>query len=374
VTLTDTVRVNAVGFAPRRIGLAGLPAWLSVSPTVASTPASFEFTFHGASAPRDTNALVTVRDLDDSLGREDLYVTVRTVRPELLALPASVNFDLSSRTADSAAVVISNRKPGPLDWTSSNPTLPWTARRAGLDTVWVAFSQGQLASSVWTDTLWITDTLAVNSPLAVPLSADNGVIPPAPPYLVVTPPYVAWRSRSGQATRDSATVVIKASYDTAMAFRISNYPSWLYVSDTAGFVPRSLTLRAGYDTIPFGVYEDTVWIEAPAASNSPYALPIIFTADVVSATPGETPSPAAPEHLGVRPNPFNSNVLIEWSGGTGVTARLEIFDLLGRRVLTKDVTGGRFNWVPERGAASGVYLMKLTQGNQVRTRQLLFLK
>lgn len=67
----------------------------------------------------------------------------------------------------------------------------------------------------------------------------------------------------------------KARMLRVLVFWLTGYPSWLYVSDTTGWTPRAISLRADYDLIPFGVDEDAVWIEAPEASDSPYALPIL---------------------------------------------------------------------------------------------------
>ena len=106
-------------------------------------------------------------------------------------------------------------------------------------------------------------------------------------------------------------------------------------------VPRTLFLRAAYDSIPFGVYRDTVLIEAPDASNSPYALPIVFSADVSSGVGSQlwqTPAESFP----VKPNPFNASVLIEWTRPDQRNVSLTIFDVLGRKIHTEERTDGRF--------------------------------
>ncbi len=369
-TLADTVRVQAVGFVQRRIAFAGAPSWLSITPPAATTPAEFEFSMQGSGVSRDTTVAVYAIDLDDTSAREPVLVTVRVVRPELLATPPTVALDISNGSGDSDFVVISNRKPGALDWWHQSLPSPWWVRRAG-DSVWVGHP-GSLAASVIEDTLWIVDTLAVNSPLAVPVSADDGKVPPAPPYLVVIPSLVAWRSTAGNATSDSVAVLITASYDTTLAVRLIDYPPWLYVSETSGLTPWTITLRAAYDSIPLGVYQDTVWIEAPEASNSPYALPIVFTADVISGLgePGyEAPSPV----LLARPNPFNASVLMQWQGMAGGT-EIEILDVLGRLVDRRHVTGGTYRWTPAPGQGSGLYFIRLRGLGRTLSTRLLYLK
>lgn len=369
-TLVDTVNVQAVGFVQRRIAFGDRPAWLDIEPSAALTPAQFTFTMQGANIEADTSVAVYAIDLDDTSAREPVLVTARVVRPELLARPPSLLLDVSAGAGDSAAVVISNRQPGPLDWWHLPPLSPWWARRTG-DTVWVGYP-GTLAASIIEDTLWVTDTLAINSPLAVPLAVEDGHVPPTPPYLVVIPSLVTWRSTSGSATTDSAKVLITTSYDTSISLRLTDYPSWLYVSDTAGWTPQAVSFRAAYDSIPYGVYQDTVWIEAPDASNNPYALPILFTADVTSSVTEAAASVPA-TNLVARPNPFNASVLIEWAG-TPPAGTVEVFDVLGRSVLKQAASSDRFIWNPARGQGSGVYFLTWKSGGRTLSIRLLYLK
>ena len=102
--------------------------------------------------------------------------------------------------------------------------------------------------------MWVLDSRAMISPLTVPLSADNDKIPPAQPYVIVAQPIVIWSAPLGKTAGDSASVIVSASYDSASTFEIIDYPAWLYIDTTMGVVPRTLFLRAAYDSIPFGVY------------------------------------------------------------------------------------------------------------------------
>ena len=95
---------------------------------------------------------------------------------------------------------------------------------------------------------------------------------------------------------------------------------------------------------------------------------------------------ARPEALDLAPaypNPFNSQVQLELSLGRGGGARLEVFDVLGRRVRT--VAGGflgagrhRFSWDglddDGRPAASGVYRVRLLHGGRSLVRSVTLVK
>jgi len=78
------------------------------------------------------------------------------------------------------------------------------------------------------------------------------------------------------------------------------------------------------------------------------------------------------------PNPFNPSTRIPFNLPEGGKIRLEIFDLAGRSVetlLNGMATAGEHsvNWQPTE-IASGVYLVRLTQGTQTSSRKLMFLK
>ncbi len=83
------------------------------------------------------------------------------------------------------------------------------------------------------------------------------------------------------------------------------------------------------------------------------------------------------------PNPFNPNTSIEFYLAERSYVRLEVFDLLGRRVRTliKGVAAaGRhqiaWDGKTDRGgqASSGVYLYRMTAGRYSESRKMILLK
>jgi len=78
------------------------------------------------------------------------------------------------------------------------------------------------------------------------------------------------------------------------------------------------------------------------------------------------------------PNPFSSQTVIEYSIGRTGHVSLEVFDLLGRNVaflVDENLTAGiyRASWNPDN-LPGGMYITRLTSGNEVRTGKVLFLK
>lgn len=78
------------------------------------------------------------------------------------------------------------------------------------------------------------------------------------------------------------------------------------------------------------------------------------------------------------PNPFNPSTKIEYSVPAAGQVSLEVFDMLGRRVMTLvdgQVPAGSHSVVFQAGElASGLYLYRLRAGNKVTTRTMMLIK
>ena len=75
--------------------------------------------------------------------------------------------------------------------------------------------------------------------------------------------------------------------------------------------------------------------------------------------------------LNIYPNPFNSTCRIEAPNGSTV----EIFDLLGNVVIEKKtVSNDTFLWHPDQTISCGVFLVKITKGNDTQTKKIIYLK
>lgn len=80
----------------------------------------------------------------------------------------------------------------------------------------------------------------------------------------------------------------------------------------------------------------------------------------------------------VYPNPFNLETTIEYQLSTAGRVRLELFDILGRKVVTlvdeKKGAGKHFLIWDASGQTSGIYFCRLTAGNYSETMRMTFLK
>lgn len=83
-----------------------------------------------------------------------------------------------------------------------------------------------------------------------------------------------------------------------------------------------------------------------------------------TAYPVSAPSVTQPQNLTISPNPFSISTQITLPAATGKTHRIELYDLMGRKVRSHDFSGTLFRL--QRGDLSaGVYLYRLWQGATV---------
>jgi hypothetical protein len=298
--------------------------------------------------------------------------------PELVAEPPAVSFDLDSGVTAEQFIAVSNRQSGPLVWHFEGAEPPWEVVRLPGDSLRVSLDPTGLAASSWSDTLWLIDSLASNSPLAVPLDASLDLNPPVQPQLLTDPIAAGWYAPLGQVTAESLFVRLQTQPDTVIAWTITDYPTWLYVSDTVGLTPGVVVIRANTDSLPLGVYWDSLAVRSAEAANSPLWLPLMLTVDVRSEL-DENPQEIGIGELIVYPNPFNASVLAEWPQAEEGNYRLTIYDVLGRRVHT--ATGRarageptRLRWRPASGLAAGTYIVRLETETGVTVRRVVYLK
>jgi hypothetical protein len=80
---------------------------------------------------------------------------------------------------------------------------------------------------------------------------------------------------------------------------------------------------------------------------------------------------------GFRPNPAGRNAVISFSLADGSAANITVFDVAGRRRLSRDVgaLGAGFHLVPLAGElGSGLYVVRLTQGSSMVTRKAMIVR
>jgi hypothetical protein len=154
----------------------------------------------------------------------------------------------------------------------------------------------------------------------------------------------------------------------------------------AGAEPGALLERStnGTDWIALGVVADGVdWMDRDVLPGARYSYRANATVGGVALT-GEPISVRTPEtHVlalaGALPNPAVEDLLVRFSLPDATPAVLELFDVTGRQVMTKDVgplgPGEHSVRLAQRGAlAPGIYLLRLTRGPRTLTSRLTVMR
>ncbi|HXJ67509.1 MAG TPA: T9SS type A sorting domain-containing protein, partial [Verrucomicrobiae bacterium] len=108
------------------------------------------------------------------------------------------------------------------------------------------------------------------------------------------------------------------------------------------------------------------------------ALSANVTAPVTGIPPGPVPRPRIALH-GARPNPSLSGLAAAFTLPDAASARLELTDLAGRRIVARDVgalgAGEHLvNLTEGRRLAPGVYMLRLTRGDESLTARAVVIR
>ena len=174
-------------------------------------------------------------------------------------------------------------------------------------------------------------------------------------------------------------------------FGLSGNGELLRLYNAANEIVDSLTYddNAPWPTEPDG-NGASLSLKNPNLDNT---LPGSWTASLGNGTPGqindifvgidETSHPAIPETFALYqnfPNPFNPQTTILFDLPESAKVKVQIFDLLGRRVATlanRQFIAGRYElqWQPEAQISSGVYFYRIDAGEKfVQTRRMIFIR
>jgi hypothetical protein len=136
--------------------------------------------------------------------------------------------------------------------------------------------------------------------------------------------------------------------------------------------------EAGVDGTDLIVYDDRTVVP-----GGRYGYRLAVLQDGSTGYAGETwvdvPAVAQLALTGVRPNPAVKELTVAFTLPDAAPARLEAFDLAGRRVATRDVgaLGGGSHVVTlgtEPALASGIYLVRLTRGGRTLTTRAVLIR
>lgn len=230
---------------------------------------------------------------------------------------------------------------------------------------------------------------------------------------------VLWVGQSAGSTRVYLTVLNSGGIETAVSRAVSDLPSlspeaprissdelgyrvagWLdyrtglprpyfqVLSPALAPVGGNQPVSATSSECAFGFQLDSYrgkvwfsWIDSRAGGNQPYATVYVYEPTDVDDAGSRLPSSYALHQN--YPNPFNPSTTIAFDLPRQSSVRLEVFDLLGRRVAVladQEFAAGshRVDWngraADGRAVASGVYLYRLSTDHVVESRKMILLK
>ena len=103
-----------------------------------------------------------------------------------------------------------------------------------------------------------------------------------------------------------------------------------------------------------------------------------FVADQITVDNEEVEQPLSFKLSQNYPNPFNPTTMINYELANASDVKLEIFDMLGRKVQTlvnTRKTAGIHNAIFDASAlSSGIYIYRLQAGSYLKTRKMMLIK
>ncbi len=157
---------------------------------------------------------------------------------------------------------------------------------------------------------------------------------------------------------------------------------WLSISPASGNIfggtsaPININFASG--DLPSGAYQASLKILTNDQDNITTIIPITLHVGLVGIDEKSIEMPAKFGLRSVYPNPFNPSTNISYSLSAAGRVRLDIYNLLGQNVANlfddyQQAGEHVITWNAER-YGSGVYFVKLSDGQKTSTSRLLFLK
>jgi hypothetical protein len=202
--------------------------------------------------------------------------------PALAVSPGSLSFSGSEggMAPPPQSLTISNTETAaPLSWTAS-VNQPWLSVSPGAgtapSTVTVSVSTVGLTAGTYSGTVTVTAPGAAGSPRTVAVVLTLG--PPAPPTLGVSPASLSFDGTEGADPPAQSLTVANAGGGT-LNWSLTVDQPWLSVSPTAGAgnVPIVVAVSPSAAGLTAGIYNGTITVTAPGATDSPRTVPVTLT-------------------------------------------------------------------------------------------------
>jgi hypothetical protein len=239
------------------------------------------------------------------------------------------------------------------------------------------------ASGVIRDTLRLTTNeesrFMIAIPVAVTIQTQSATVRVMPDTLRVEIP------RPNVETTIQRTVKISAQGGTALPWNITKNQPWI-----TSLTPVSGTLNPGDTTSvtvnmrvrptdALGTRTAILVVFANIGGNNvPHEVPVSLTLTNPTGVEDDVERPVEVRLHPAMPNPFNPSTVIRYELPEVMMVRMELYTMTGTRISVLDegtkAAGTHSIRVDGRGLASGVYLYRLTAGDQTLTGRMTLLK
>jgi len=242
--------------------------------------------------------------------------------PNLSANPSSLTFVAKSgdSSSQSRSIALSISDPtGMLTFTTGTTGGSWLTVNPGSglfpNNIDVAVNPTGLSPGTYSASVFVSAIGASNSPLTIPVTLTVT----ASSSLTIGPSSLSFRYQGDGTLPQSQAVTISAS--SAMAFTaLSSSGSWLSASPTSGTTPSSLSVSVNPVGLNSGVYDGTITVTAPGASNSPQSISVVLT---VTVTSGLISSGSMAQLASA--GSWTTTIMLVNTGTTAALARLNFF-------------------------------------------------
>jgi hypothetical protein len=278
----DQLTISNVGGSVLNWTASNNSVWLALDPTSGSGGTVVTLSFDVAGLVSGTYYdTITVSDPNatNNPQKAPVMLTVTAIPiPVLSVTPAEFTFDATEGGANPPAqtLTVDNVGDGSLDWTASEDA-GWlnvdpTTGSDG-DSSAVTVDMTGLTPGTYVDTITITDPLASNSPVHVPVTFNIEALP----IIVLDPTSIEVTVTEGDAVPTEMISILNGG-GGSLNWTAAKINSWLLLNPTSGTDDDSL-IAVDFDLtgLAVGTYYDTITVTDPTAANSPQTVPVTLT-------------------------------------------------------------------------------------------------
>lgn len=164
---------------------------------------------------------------------------------------------------------ITNIGQGSLKWTATKHST-WLNVSPSFGTapsnVQVFANTSSLGAGYYYDTIVVSDTNATNDPVIVPIKL-RVMLPP--PIIHLSQTYFSFNAIADSANPPNQTLIVTNTGQGVMHWTASKLSSWLTIIPTSGVDSGNITLSVNITGLPYGIYNDTITVSDPNATNDP---------------------------------------------------------------------------------------------------------